>query len=149
MSLQLFRPGPLFPPALSWGLKILALLIVFAVAAAWWDDLWDWLPWSAASRLAAAEASREAGADAASSALHESAGNAGQMHRVEAATRIIVETQAATEGLAAAARSASDASLPLDPGRLDRLRDHDRQLCRSRPGLVGCAAAPGPAGDGD
>ena len=53
---------------------------------------------------------------------------------------------AATHQLETETRSDPDAETILPPGRLGRLRAHDRELCRIRPGLGGCAtAAPGPA----
>lgn len=47
------------------------------------------------------------------------------------------------------ARSADDAKTPLDARRAERLRGHDRELCRLAPDLDGCAGAAGPAGGGD
>jgi hypothetical protein len=36
------------------ALLVLALL-AFSLATRWWDDLWDWLPWSTEQQLERAE----------------------------------------------------------------------------------------------
>ena len=92
----------------------------------------------------AATATAEAAARSA-----EAAGQAGQVARLDAAVRSTVALERATAASIQIARTADDASTPLDPHRTDRLRDHDRELCRISPGLLGCPAAPDPAGDGD
>ena len=92
---------------------------------------------------AAAVATAEAAARSA-----EAAGQAGQVIRLDAAVRSTVALERATAHSIQIARTADDASTPLDPDRADRLRDHDRELCRISPDLLGCPAAPDASGDG-
>jgi hypothetical protein len=77
---------------------------------------------------------------------------------LEAGRELSVETRAAAARTAAAAeaanaletlaRGAPDATSPLDPDRLDRLRAHDRRLCELAPALEGCASTAPAAGGG-
>lgn len=140
--------GRFFPPWVRWLVLAVAAILAVALVAATWDRLWAWLPWSDESRLERTQAERDAAVDQSAADALESEGQAAQVERVETTTRVIVETQAATAGVVAQARSASDAADPLSPDRADRLRAHDRELCRIAPGLTGCAAAPDPAGPG-
>lgn len=100
-------------------------------------------------RLAAAQVAA-AGAEAERDARRfETAGAGDQLRRAE-----IQQTQAAAARGGAAvlieqARKADDADILLEARRADRLRGHDRELCRLAPDLDGCAAAPAPAGGGD
>ncbi|WP_295207117.1 hypothetical protein [uncultured Brevundimonas sp.] len=55
----------------------------------------------------------------------------------------------ATTAAVAQARSADDANHPLETRRADRLRGHNRELCRVAPDLDGCAGATGLARGGD
>lgn len=66
--------------------------------------------------------------------------------RVDVVVRQAAAAQTATAALSAEAWSASDANLPLPSDRADRLRAHDRELCRLSPALTGCPA-PAPAAD--
>lgn len=93
---------------------------------------------------AAAVAAAEAAARSA-----EAEGQAGQVARLDAAVRTTVALERATARSLETARTADDASVPLPPDRARRLRDHDRELCRLAPDLLGCPAAPDPAGDGE
>jgi hypothetical protein len=78
----------------------------------------------------------------------EATAQTGQMTRLEAALRSTVALERATSRSIQDARHADDASEPLPADRVDRLRDHDRELCRLAPGLEGCAASAEPAGNG-
>lgn len=48
---------------------------------------------------------------------------------------------AAVAQLLPKALKSEDANAPLDPDRTARLRDADRELCLTAPGLTGCTAA--------
>lgn len=73
----------------------------------------------------------------------EAAGQGRQAARVEIHHRQTLAVQRATVAAVTQARSAEDANDPLDLVRADRLRAHDRELCRLAPDLDGCAAASG------
>jgi hypothetical protein len=73
----------------------------------------------------------------------EAAGQAQQAARVEIHHRQILAVERATVAAVTQARSAEDANDPLDPVRADRLRAHNRELCRLAADLNGCAAASG------
>ena len=75
----------------------------------------------------------------------EAAGQAEQTRRVEIHHRQTQAVERATVAAVTQARSAEYANELLDPVRADRLRAHDRELCRLAPDLGGCAAAPEPA----
>jgi hypothetical protein len=61
--------------------------------------------------------------------------------RVEIVVRQRDAANAVVAQLTPKALKSEDANAPLDPSRADRLRDADRQLCVSAPGLAGCAAS--------
>ncbi|WP_433951347.1 hypothetical protein [Brevundimonas bullata] len=73
----------------------------------------------------------------------EAAGQGQQAARVEIHHRQILAVERATVAAVTQARSAENANEPLDLVRADRLRAHDRELCRLAPDLDGCAAASG------
>ncbi|WP_271085474.1 hypothetical protein [Brevundimonas sp. NIBR11] len=79
----------------------------------------------------------------------EAEGQAGQVARLDAAVRSTVALERVTAHSIQIARSADDSSIPLPNDRADRLRAHDRELCRLAPDLVGCPAAPDPADPGE
>jgi hypothetical protein len=56
------------------------------------------------------------------------------VHQREAASAVVAQ-------LMPKALKSEDANAPLDPDRAARLRDADRQLCLSAPGLAGCPAS--------
>ena len=74
----------------------------------------------------------------------EVAGQAAQAIHLETHHRHIQAVERATVAAVTQARSAEDANDLLDPVRADRLRAHDRELCRLAADLDGCAAASGP-----
>ena len=73
----------------------------------------------------------------------EAQGAQASAQRVE----VVVRQRDAANGVVAQlmpqALSSEDAHAPIDPARVTRLRDADRQLCLAAPGLAGCA----PGGD--
>ena len=75
----------------------------------------------------------------------EAEGRAQQIVRLDSHHRQTLAVERATVAAVTQARSAPDANDPLDPVRADRLRAHDRKLCRLAPDLGGCTAAPEPA----
>ena len=76
-------------------------------------------------------------------------GAAAQAQRVDHYHHMTGAAERATTAAVAQSRSADDANHPLQNRRADRLRDHDRELCRVVPDLDGCAGATGLAGGGD
>lgn len=104
----------------------------------------------AEGRADRAEASAAAATSNASARTIEAAGAHDTTTRVETAQSRIRAGDAIAATHTAAAEAAPDAQTTLDPDRLARLRDVDRQLCELRPTL--CAAKPAAsrdAGDGD
>lgn len=73
----------------------------------------------------------------------EAAGSRDTTTRVEVALNQRSAAQERLTELSAATRSAPDANEPIDPDRIDRLRDFDQQLCAIRPAI--CAGASDPA----
>ena len=149
-------PGrALIPGWLKVLLIVCAVIAAVAVVSHQWNRLTAWLPWSAESRLDRAEDQVEdlqqdlstAEADAAARAA-EAQANADQVQRIETVHRQVIELRDLTDPVIHEARSAPDASTPLDPDRADRLREHDRRLCELAPEV--CAAAgPGARAPGD
>ena len=72
-----------------------------------------------------------------SARTRESEGRAEQVQRIETYHREVVTIQSATASQVSEARSAPDASTPLDPARVDRLRAADRVLCNL---AAGCSS---------
>lgn len=129
--------------------KVVAGLIALAVAAvvlglasAWWDDLWDWLPWSSEKQLERAEARADYAEADADARRTEVVWLEKQQADVAEATRVIIETRTVTERAIVQAEAAPDASVEIDPGRADRLRGADRRLCELAPDLCPGATAP-------
>lgn len=127
----------------------LAAVLVLASLVAWVGHglglRWD--PFDLAQRrVDAAEARAEiARADAYARAL-EVEGAQAQASRLDRHTHETLAAERITAVAAADARSAHDASTPLDPDRADRLRDHDRRLCDLAPAV--CHPAPADAAGG-
>jgi hypothetical protein len=138
--LRLARPAGL---ALAAAVAVAVLVLLARDLGLRWDpfDL-------AGRRLAAAEArAASAEADAAARRL-EAEGSRAQARRLDIHHQQALVLERVTARAEAGARNAHDADQPLDPDRVRRLADHDRELCRLSPAL--CAAAPaGPAGRGD
>lgn len=133
---------------LGWLAVGVAVLAAIAVVLGSLGFRWD--PFDLARRRAdrAEQAAATATAEAAARSA-EASGQAGQVARLDAAVRSTVALERATAHSIQIARTADDASTPLDPDRADRLRAHDGELCRVSPDLLGCPAAFDPAGHGD
>jgi len=120
---------------------LLALMAALALAADRWDRLWSWLPWSDERQLERVTAQRDRlVAEVAAQAAHIEALTA-QTRRAEAMQQQVTRLRDLTDPVIHEARSAPDASTPLDPARADRLREHDRRLCELAPGACAEAAA--------
>lgn len=78
----------------------------------------------------------------------ETEGAAAQAVRVDHFQHRTTAVERATATAVAQARSADDADHPLQDRGADRLRGHDRELCRLAPDLDGCAGAADVAGGG-
>jgi|GEM_PF-224329 len=88
----------------------------------------------------------------AAAASIEAAGARDTTTRVEITLAQSAAAQDLANHLSTLTRSAPDANEPLDPARIARLRDFDRQLCAVRPAICpdapDTAAAKGDAADG-
>ena len=158
--IQMFPARPTLPAWIKIVAGALAVMTAMAVAAHQWDRLWSWLPWSDARRLERVMDQRDRlAAQAAVQAAHIEALTE-QARRVETVHRQVIELRDLTDPVIHEARSAPDASTPLDPNRADRLREHERRLGELASGAcAGPAAAAGvrpeavsdrhPAGDAD
>ena len=136
--------APMVRPALVLAtLAIVAALVLGGLGFRW--DPFD----LGRRRLQRAEAAAAAAVAEAAARTAEAEAQAAQGIRLDAAVQSVVTLDRVTSRSIQDARTADDASTPLPADRVDRLRDHDRELCRLAPGLVGCSAAPDPAGAGD
>ena len=135
------------PKPLGWIAGLVAAVVTVALVLGGLGFRWD--PFDLSRRRAekAEAASVHARADAAARSA-EARAQAAQVARLDVALQITRSLDRATAQSIQEARTADDADLPLSIDRADRLRDHDRELCRIAPHLVGCAAAPDLAGDG-
>ncbi|HYD28255.1 hypothetical protein [Brevundimonas sp.] len=136
----------------GWGpmgrvLCLVALAVAVVALAHGLGLRWD--PFGLAERrLRAAEARAAASASDAFARRLEAEGLAGQARRLDQSHQQTVAVERVTAETTAQARSAHDASTPLDPARADRLLRHDRELCRLAPAVCP-SAAPGSAAGGD
>ncbi|MNQ76146.1 hypothetical protein D3C85_909690 [compost metagenome] len=129
---------------LGWLVLAGAMVVLLAVAGRGVGLRWD--PFDLQQRrLEAAQAQATRAESDAEARRLEAAGRDQQAAGLEIHHRQTLAVERATVAAVTQARSAEDANDPLDPVRADRLRAHDRELCRLAPDLDGCAAAPGPA----
>lgn len=146
--IQMFPPRAVIPAWIKVAAIAVAGMAAVALAAHQWDRLWSWLPWSDERRLERVIDQRDRlAAEAAAQAGHIEALTE-QARRVETVHRQVTELRDLTDPVIHQARSAPDASMPLDPDRADRLRGHDRKLCKLAAGLCAVSTA-APARDGD
>ena len=135
------------PTPLGWGLTVAALIVVAAVLGHGLGLRWD--PFGLGQRRLERAEARVATADSDALARGlETEGMAGQARRLDQLHQQAVAAERATALATAQARSAHDASTPLDQARADRLVRHDRELCRLAPDIC-AAAAPDAAAGGD
>lgn len=148
MTAKLLTPAlrTLTPLGLIAGIvaTVAALGLVLGGLGFRWDPLDLSRRRAEASEAAAARARADADARSA-----EAEGQADQVARLDAALRTTRSLDRATTPAIQDARTADDADHPLSTDRAARLRDHDRELCRIAPDLVGCAAAPDLAAVGE
>jgi len=123
-------------------IALVAVAVVIGLASAWWDDLWDWLPWSNEQQLERAEARADYAEVDAANRRTEVVWLEKQQADVAEATRVIIETRTVTERAIVQAEAATDATVEIDPGRVDRLRDADRRVCELD--TLACSAATAP-----
>ena len=123
-------------------IALAAVAVVIGLASAWWDDLWDWLPWSNEQQLERAEARADYAEVDAANRRTEVEWLEKQQADVAEATRVIIETRTVTERAIVQAEAATDATVEIDPGRVDRLRDADRRVCELD--TLACTAAAAP-----
>lgn len=128
---------------LGWLALAGTVVLLLAVTGRGLGLRWD--PFSLQQRrLEVAEARAMRAESDAEARRVEAEGRAQQAARLDIHHRQILAVERATVAAVTQARSAEDANDPLDPVRADRLRAHDRELCRLAAGLDGCAAASGP-----
>lgn len=134
------------PTPVGWGLLFAALVLAVVWLGHGLGLRWD--PFGLAERrLRTAEAHAAAAASDALARGLEADGMAEQARRLEHHHQQAVAVERSTAVATAQARSAHDASIPLDPARADRLVRHDRELCRLAPVVCRSAPAePAPAG---
>lgn len=123
-------------------IALAAVAVVIGLASAWWDDLWDWLPWSNEQQLERAEARADYAEADADARRTEVEWLEKQQADVAEATRVIVRAVEITERAQALSEGAADATVEIDPGRVDRLRDADRRVCELD--TLACTAAAAP-----
>ncbi|QYF87521.1 hypothetical protein [Brevundimonas sp. PAMC22021] len=128
---------------LGWLALAIGGILVVAVLAGGLGFRWDPLGLDR-RRLDTAQAQAAAGRAAETARRLEQQGEATQQRRLDIFNDTTTQAARATATAVTQARSADDAHTPLDPDRLRRLREHDRELCRLAPDVDGCAA-PGPA----
>jgi len=127
---------------LGWLALVGALVLLLAVAGRGLGLRWD--PFGLQQKRFETAQARAAEAESDVDARRiEAAGQGQQAARVEIHHRQTLAVQRATVAAVTQARSAENANEPLDLVRADRLRAHDRELCRLAPDLDGCAAASG------
>ena len=121
---------------------VLLIGLTLMVVSRWWNNLWDWLPWSTEQQLERAEARADQAEADADARRTEVVWLEKQRADVAEATRVIIETRTVTERAVVQAQEAQDATVEIDPVRADRLRDLDRRLCELAPVDCGAVAAP-------
>lgn len=132
---------------LGWLAALAAVALVLTAAGRGLGLRWD--PFDLAGRrLEAAERRADEAVDAAAARRLEIEGAAAQARRLDDHQQRALDLARGAASAGVEARNADDADQPLDPARIARLRDHDRELCRLRPEV--CPAAEADAsGDGD
>lgn len=141
-------PGLRAPTTVGWIAGLVVLVSMILIVLGGLGFRWD--PFDLSRRRAdRAEQTAAVARTEAASRGAESQGQAGQVARLDATLETLRSLDRATHFSIQTARTADDASLPLPIDRADRLREHDRRLCRSAPDLLGCTAAPDAPVDSD
>jgi hypothetical protein len=134
-----------FPTPAGWIVLAAALAVLATVGGL--GLRWDPFDLSGRRLRAAETRAAIAVADAGARRL-ETEGMADQARRLEHLHQQTVAVARVTAAASAQARSAHDASTPLDPARADRLLLHDRELCRLSPAVCGPSPTDPAAGGG-
>jgi len=116
---------------------VIAVLILAFVTA------WNWDPFH---RRRNAELRAAERADQAAAAMLIAKGAQDAARQVDAAVQRRDSASAAAKKLERSAYQSEDANAVLAPDRARRLLEHDRELCRVAPTLIGCGAADRDAG---
>lgn len=128
---------------LGWLALIGAAVLLLAMVGRGVGLRWD--PFDLQQRRLETAQARASQAERDVEARHiEAGGQVQQAARVEIYHRQTLAVERATVAAVTQARSAEDANQLLDLVRADRLRAHERELCRLAADLIGCAAASGP-----
>lgn len=132
------------PAVLGWTAAALVAVLALGGLGLRWD------PFGLHQRrLAAAEAGARAGEAQARARQAETLGAEAQMRRLNDFHQRAAAVERATAVVQQQARDSDDADQLLPSDRADRLRHHDRELCRLAPDLDGCAAPADAAAGGD
>lgn len=122
------------------GWAVTAVMIVVAVVLLGRGVGLRWDPFGfGARRLDRAEQQASVATAEARARSLEADAVAEQARRLEQRHQQAVDLARVTAVAEAAARTAHDSRTPLDPARADRIRAHDRELCRLAPSL--CVAS--------
>lgn len=135
------------PTPAGWIVLAAALVVLAAGVGHGLGLRWDPFDLSGRRFRAAEARAAIAVADAGARRL-ETEGRADQARRLEHLHQQAVAVARVTADASSQARSAHDASTPLDPARAGRLLHHDRELCRLSPALCRPSTAD-PAAGGD
>lgn len=128
----------------GWGLSLTVLLVLTVALARGLGLRWD--PFDLAGRRLEAAQHRVETLDRDLAARRlEVEGSQAQARRVARHHQTLTAVATTTARTLERTEQADDAQIPLEADRADRLRDHDRELCRLAPAVCG-AAAPEPAG---
>lgn len=129
---------------LGWLAVVGAAFLLLLIAGRGLGLRWDPLHLQARRLETAQRRADQAEAQVTARAL-EAAARGRQIDSLDAFHRHTQAVGRATASAETRARTADDADTPLDPARAQRLRDHDRELCRLAPAVGGCAAPADPA----
>lgn len=135
------------PTPIGWMVLALAAVLTTGLLGRGLGLRWDPFDLSG-RRLRAAETQASMAQADADARRFETEESAAQARRLEHFHRQAVAVAQATAQSTAQARSAPDASTPLDTARAGRLLRHDRELCRLAPAACDPAATDA-AGGGD
>jgi hypothetical protein len=121
--------------ALPWLVSAAALIAIVG---------WIWLDGRAAG-VAVERPKVEVARDDSAGRRLEAQGERASADRVEAFHNRAARARDSVAGVERDLAHSGDADEPMDPARAERLRAHDRELCRLAPHLEGCAGL-APAG---
>lgn len=129
---------------LGWLAAFSVVVVLILIVGRGLGVRWDPLHLQARRLEAVQRRADQVEAQAAARAL-EAAARGRQIEALDAFHYHAEAVARATATAETRARTADDADTPLDPARAQRLRDHDRELCRLAPAVASCAAASDPS----